>query len=79
MSSSPAGIRDAAGMTAIEVVVSLVILSTVLLGIAATTSTAAKNNGTRKVTMTRKKRAPMTRMISGSMSSNRGITYGISP
>jgi Tfp pilus assembly protein PilV len=38
-------------MTAIEVVVSLVILSTVLLGIAATTSTAAKSltSGQRQV------------------------------
>ena len=34
-------VRGTAGMTALEVVVSLMILSTVLLGIAATTSTAA--------------------------------------
>ena len=43
MSGRPRGIRNDAGMTAIEVVVALVILSTVLLGIAATTSTAAKS------------------------------------
>jgi len=36
-------VRDTAGMTALEVVVSLMILSTVLLGIAATTSTAARS------------------------------------
>lgn len=36
-------VRDARGMTAIEVIVSLTILSTVLLGIAATTRTAARS------------------------------------
>lgn len=38
-----AAVRDELGMTALEVVISLMILATVLLGIAATTSTAARS------------------------------------